>query len=109
MRTVRAHVKGVIGVFEVFNRVLIDAVARLTERVRDCEQKLSTSSSTAMLVRINELESALEALQKSNRREFGKLWKQGAPAAHVNDVDDGGTGNDELDAFLELQRSHRSG
>jgi len=60
-----------------------------------------------MLVRINELEAALEALQKSNRREFGKLWKQQQPR-ELLDVDDGGTGNDELDAFLELQRSHGS-
>lgn len=62
-----------------------------------------------MLVRINELEAALEALQKSNRREFGKLWKQQQAPLPIDDVDDGSTGNAELDAFLELQRSHRSG
>lgn len=91
----------------MFNRTLIDAVARLTERVRDCEQKLSTSSSTATLVRVNELEAALEQLQKSNRREFGKLWKQQQP--REVDVDDGSSGDAELDAFINLQRAHSSG
>jgi len=93
----------------VFNRTLIDAVARLTERVRDCEQKLSTGSSTSMLVRINELEAALEQLQKSNRREFGKLWKAQDPnpgrmanGGEELDVDD------ELAAMIELQRAHGS-
>lgn len=82
----------------------------LQARVHECELKLSTSSSTAMLVRINELEAALEALQKSNRREFGKLWKQQQPAPDVDDDNGLSSGNAELDAFIEMQRAHtRSG
>jgi hypothetical protein len=92
----------------VFGGALRAEIIALAARVHDCELKLSTSSSTAMLVRINELEAALEALQKSNRREFGKLWKQQQAPLELNGIDDGSTGNDELDAFLELQRSHGS-
>lgn len=51
---------------------------RLMNEVHKLSTALSTNSNTALLVRFNELEAALEALQKSNRREFGKLWKMGA-------------------------------
>lgn len=91
----------------MFGGALRAELIALAARVHECELKLSTSSSTAMLVRINELEAALEALQKSNRREFGKLWKQQQPAP-ADDGDDS-TGNAELDAFLDMQRAHRSG
>lgn len=37
--------------------------------------KLSTTAGAALAVRINELEAALETLQRSNRRELGRLWK----------------------------------
>lgn len=101
----------------MFNRTLIDAVARLTERVRDCEQKIVLQSSTALLVRVNELESALAQLQKSNRKELGKLWqlvdtdKLHQPPAG-NDVrvqhDEFVTGDPEFDAMIALQRAHGS-
>jgi len=45
------------------------------ERLKQLSTKQSTGSGAALLVRINELEAALEQLQKSNRRELGKLWK----------------------------------
>jgi len=95
----------------MFNRSLIDAVARLTERVRDCEQKLSTASSTAMLVRVNELEAALEQLQKSNRREFGKLWKhfdKQTPANGGGGALDVDSDDPEFAAMIALQRAHGS-
>lgn len=89
----------------------IDARMQLFgQKLADFEHRLSTSSSTALLVRINELEAALEQLQKSNRREFGKLWKvawnetgrQSQNATPEDDMDP------ELRAFLDLQRAHGS-
>jgi hypothetical protein len=47
----------------------------LQHQAKELSTKQSTGSGAALLVRINEIEAALEALQKSNRRELGKLWK----------------------------------
>jgi hypothetical protein len=89
-------------------RQLERTVDLLVARVRELSTKQSTSAGSALLVRINELEAALDALQKSNRREFGRLWKlvpdeRPARAASPNghaalDVDD-----PELAAELALQ------
>lgn len=51
-------------------------VEALVLRVSELSTKLSTSSTAALNVRLNELEAALDQLQRSNRREFGKLWKR---------------------------------
>jgi hypothetical protein len=98
----------------VFNWALKESISRLAERVAGCEQKLSTVSSTALLVRINELEAALEALQKSNRRELGKIWRAldrdereaRPPANDQRTLDD--SGDPEFDAYIRLQNAHGS-
>jgi len=56
-------------------RALQRSVFVFEHRLKELSTKQSTGSSAALLVRINELEAALEQLQKSNRRELGKLWK----------------------------------
>lgn len=56
-------------------RVLERQVAILQREVRELSTKLSTTAGAQLSVRCGDLEAALEALQKSNRREFGRLWK----------------------------------
>jgi hypothetical protein len=56
-------------------RELRAQVHRLAEKVVELSTALSTSSNAALRVHVDEVESALETLQRSNRRELGKLWK----------------------------------
>ena len=49
--------------------------ALLKLRVEELSTKISTTAGAALLVQINELTAAVDQLQKSNRRELGKLWK----------------------------------
>lgn len=99
----------------MFGRRAPDEIdARMTlfgQKLAELEHKLSTSSSTALLVRINELESALEQLQKSNRREFGKLWKVAWGERVPEDRPNGQqqpVGDPEFEALMALQRAHGS-
>lgn len=56
-------------------RALREKVEALTLRVAELSTALSTSSNAALRVHVDEVESALESLQRSNRKELGKLWK----------------------------------
>jgi len=49
--------------------------ARLRLQLQELSTKLSTTAGAALTVRIGELEAAVDALQRSNRRELGRLWK----------------------------------
>ena len=78
--------------------------AKLRARLYDLSTKLSTGTNAALRVELTDLQSALEMLAASNRREFGKIWKRlggvqgGSPREPLlADVDE------ELAAILALQ------
>lgn len=50
-------------------------VAILQRDLHELSTKVSTTAGAQLSVRCGDLEAAIEALQKSNRREFGRLWK----------------------------------
>jgi len=45
-------------------------------RIEELSTRFAQSQSAAVLVRVAELEAGLEFLQRSNRKELGKLWKK---------------------------------
>jgi hypothetical protein len=49
---------------------------RLALQLAELSTKVETTSGAALLVQINDVASALESLARSNRREFGRLWKR---------------------------------
>jgi len=51
-------------------------LVRVRNLVHDLSTKFSTSSPAALRVELSDLQSTLEMLAASNRREFGKLWKR---------------------------------
>jgi len=78
-------------------------VHHLQERVAVLSTKQSTTAGAALLVRINELEAALEQLQKSNRRELGKLWKLLAMQDDAPRAAPVPNGHDEIDPELAAE------
>jgi hypothetical protein len=44
--------------------------------VVELSTKFSTSSQSALRIELTDLQSTVEMLAASNRREFGKLWKR---------------------------------
>lgn len=56
-------------------KALQHTVHDLRRSVAELSTKISTTAGAQLAIRCGELEAALETLQKSNRREFGRLWK----------------------------------
>lgn len=56
-------------------RVLEGKCEQLRRELAELSTKVSTTAGAALTVRINELEAVIDQLQRSNRKELGRLWK----------------------------------
>jgi hypothetical protein len=92
-----------------FGKRRLDAIERELVLQRalttDLSSKIASTAGAALSVRIAELEAALSALQTSNRRELGRLWKIVARDAPRSDPGSMRSDDPEVDAWISLQHA----